>query len=218
MKIFNEVRGTATAVLAALALFSLPAEAAPLFFSSQEAFDEAVANAGISLTIDSYEDLPQGWVFGALERDSYKVLNAGNQVFVVDNVLNATDGTKSLVMGVPAKPVTFEFGAAIQAFSIDAVDGLSISGGDFTVEIDGGPAQTILSGHFGSRDRQFLGVLDLDGSFGRLTFNNTDIADTWTFDRARFGAATPAPVPEPSAWILAGTGIALVFARRLRRA
>jgi hypothetical protein len=151
-----------------------------------------------------------------LTRGDYTVTDGGNQVFVVDNAADAYDGTKSLVMGVPAKPGTFTFDAPIVAFSIGASDILSIQGGDVTVEIDGGPAQIMLSGLFGSRNKQFLGIIDVESPFTSLTFSNTDIADTWTFDRAQYGSAAAA-TPEPGAWILMASGLAPVCLGKFRR-
>ena len=116
------------------------------------------------------------------------------------------------MMGVPSKPGTFTFDLPIVAFSIGASDALSILGGDFTVEVDGGSPQVMLSGLFPSRNKQFFGIIDTQNPFTTLTFSNTDIADTWTFDRAQYASAETA-TPEPGAWMLMAAGLVAVGVR-----
>src|SRR5688572_15193490 len=93
----------------AVAILGQAANAGPILYSSEAAFQAAAGAAGISLGSDSYEDLSQGFVFGALVRSGYSVTTPADNVFVVDNVLDATDGTKSLTFSGPRKPTTYTF-------------------------------------------------------------------------------------------------------------
>jgi hypothetical protein len=54
-------------------------QATPVFYTDEAAFDAAVNGIPVSLTTDSYEDLPQGWVFGPLDRGAYSVTNGGTR-------------------------------------------------------------------------------------------------------------------------------------------
>lgn len=181
-----------------------PVHSGPIFYSSDAEFQAAASAKGIVLRGDSYEDLSQGFVFGALQRSGYAVTTPADNVFVIDNILDATDGTKSLGLSGPRRPVTYRFDQPVHAFAIDVVDALSILGGEFQVEMDGGAPITLFAGQFGSRNRQFIGIMDANNPFTSLTFNATDLADSWSFDNAQFGAAA---VPEPGALVLVSAGL-----------
>ncbi|MBC7926263.1 MAG: PEP-CTERM sorting domain-containing protein [Bryobacteraceae bacterium] len=210
MKVIHFLYATALTV----AVATQPVCAGIITYTSNAAFQAEVAARGVALQTDSYEDLQQGFLSGPLHRSGHAVTTPGDHVFIIDNVLDATDGTKSLGASGPRRPVTYTFETPIHAFAIEAVDALSILGGDFTVQIDGGQPVTLFSGQLASRNRQFMGIIDATTPFTSLTFNATDFVDSWSFDNVQFGASA---VPEPGAFVLVSAGLACIVFRRTRR-
>ena len=193
----------------------MAASAAPVFFTDEAAFQQAVATAGISLKLDSFEDLPQGFNNGPLLRDGYLFNSPENRTFVGALPQDGTDGTKNLLIDSQRQPAMFEFDAAIQAFAIDVRDALNILGGDFVLSLDGASPVTLVSGTQSSRQLNFVGVIDLAG-ISNVTLDSTDLVDFFSLDRAQYGVAE-APEPAASALIGGGLGLLCLFSWRRRR-
>lgn len=198
--------------------FNPRAQAAPVFFEniggSSGAFDLAVQEKGIALTTDGFEDLSPGLIdYGQnLSRPGYAIstslIGSGSSLRSIDNPNNLIEGSRSMILYNNTDPMTFTLDTPANAFAITFKD-LDLSfGGSFTVAIDGNPATVLLDSSSGSNLDYFFGVIDEMEAFSTITFNRTT-GDGYNFDLVNFGS-----VPEPTASLLAGIGVALVALRR----
>lgn len=206
--------GIASAVLVAASVAT--ASAAPIVFTNEAAFNAAVAAAGLTLSLESFEGQTSGPKPSPLDVGPFTVAGSGPFLAINDNPIFVTHGTKALV-GSVFQPLTFTFDNAIRAFSIDVVDNTNADGGTFFGRIDNGAQQTFFTGGPGRLGVTFLGILDLDAAFTTLQFGSDGGLFSVLFDRVQYteGEGTPTPVPEPTSLLLLGAGLA-AGARRLR--
>jgi PEP-CTERM motif len=208
-----------------LAMISVnSATATPITFlnstGSSAAFDLAAAAAGISLTVDGFEDLGSGLIdYGSfLARSDYTITTAGGSPSLrsTDNINSIISGARSMILFNNTDPMTFSIGNAVNAFAITFKDIDMSFGGDFTVSINGGPTQTLLTSGAGNDLNVFFGVIDLTTPFSTTTFNRT-VGDGYSFDLVNFGSQAASTVPEPTSMAIFSLGaLGLSFGYRRR--
>jgi hypothetical protein len=208
--------GMVGAVLVAASVTS--AAAAPVVFTNEADFNAAVAAAGLTLGLESFEGQASGPKPNPLDVGPFTVTGPLPALAITDGVGMATHGTKALV-GVPGfQPLTFTFDTAIRAFSIDVIDRFNTAGGTFFGSIGSGAQQTFFTGGAaGLGAVSFLGILDLDAAFTTLRFDGDGGLSSFTLDRVQYATAdgNSTPVPEPASLTLLAAGLA-AGARRLR--
>jgi hypothetical protein len=208
--------GMLGAVLVAASVNS--AAAAPIVFTNEADFNAAVAAAGLTLGLESFESRPSGPNPAPLDMGPFPVTPALPVTAITTGVGFVTHGTKAFVGGVGLQPLTFTFDNAIRAFSMDVVDGHNDAGGTFFGRVGSGAQQTFFTGGGPGRFAvAFLGILDLDAAFTTLQFSGNGGLASFTLDRVQFdtGGGNPTPVPEPASLTLLAAGL-FAGARRLR--
>jgi hypothetical protein len=208
--------GIASAVLVAASVAT--ASAAPIVFTNEADFNAAVAAAGLTPSLESFEGQPSGPRPSPLDVGPFTVAGIQPALAITTGTGFVTHGTKALVGGVGFQPLTFTFDTAIRAFSMDVVDGHNDAGGTFFGRIGNGAQQNFFTGGGPGRFAvQFLGILDLDAAFTTLQFNGIGGLASFTLDRVQYaaGEGSPTPVPEPASLTLLAAGL-LAGARRLR--
>jgi PEP-CTERM motif len=207
----------AAAILVAASVTT--AAAAPIVFTNEAHFNTAVAAAGLTLGLESFESRPSGPNPMPLDLGAFTVTAPLPTLAITDNPLHVTHGTKALAVSPAFQPITFTFDTAIRAFSIDVVDQFNIGGGTFFGRIGTGAQQTFFNGGAapGVGARAFLGILDLDAAFTTLQLDGDGGLSSFILDRVQYaeGDANPTPVPEPASLTLLAAGL-LAGARRLR--
>jgi hypothetical protein len=179
--------GLVGAVLVATSVTS--AAAAPVVFTNEADFNAAVAAAGLTLGLESFEAQTTGPKIGALDLGPFTVSNPLGVNAITDGVNFATHGTKALVATPGLQPMTFTFDTAIRAFSIDVVDGFNTGGGNFFGRIGNGTQQTFFTGGAaGLHQVFFLGILDLGAAFTTLQFDGDGGLSSFTLDRVQYAA------------------------------
>jgi hypothetical protein len=195
------------------------ASAAPIVFTNEAAFNAAVANAGLTLGLESFEARPSGPNPMPLDVGPFTVTAPLPVLGITDNPAHVTHGTKALAVSPGFQPITLTFDTAIRAFSIDVVDQFNTGGGTFFGRIGSGAQQTFFNGGAatGVGAVSFLGILDLDAAFTTLQFDGDGGLSSFILDRVQFATAdtNPTPVPEPASLTLLAAGL-LAGARRLR--
>jgi hypothetical protein len=207
--------GIAGAVLVAASVTN--AAAAPIIFTNEADFNAAVAAAGLTLGLESFEGLTTGPKPALLNMGPFTVSNPLPTNAITDGVGTASHGTKALVATPGLQPMTFTFDTAIRAFSIDVIDRFNTAGGSFFGSIGSGTQQTFFTGGpAGLGAISFLGILDLDAAFTTLRFDGDGGLSSFTLDRVQYAEGdNPTPVPEPASLTLLAVGLA-AGARRLR--
>jgi hypothetical protein len=215
MQAFVQMRQWMSGALAGLAMsFGLAgaaAQAAPVFFTSEPAFQSAAS--GVAFNLESFEGSNQ--FGGPIAFADFTVTSTGNTVLETTTDQFPTDGTETLLMqanGAPSGAVTFTFSQAINAFAIDVIDFGTAGPNDLTVTTDNG-SQQIFTGFIGGGIGLpvFAGVFDTD-SFTTVTLAFSDDNDFVIFDTAQFGALE---LPAPGAAGLLALGlIGIGFSRR----
>jgi hypothetical protein len=210
--------GVLSAVLVGASITS--AAAAPIVFTNEADFNAAVAAAGLTLGLESFETVASG--FSPLDVGPFTLTASPTVPFLAMTgaVGLVTHGAKALSVSPGVHPITFTFDTAIRAFSMDVVDGFNTGGGTFFGRIGNGAQQTFFTGGGAGRFAvQFIGILDLDAAFTTLQFDSNGGLGSVTLDRVQYaaGEGNPTPVPEPASLTLLGAGLAGVVAARRRR-
>jgi hypothetical protein len=198
-------------VMVLLAATSRVAAAAPVIFTDENAFNAALAAAGLTTKTESFEGVDPG-VHGELDLGALTV-ETGFLNFVTDEV--ASDGTNSLVvLALQFMPV-FVFDGPVRAFSMDVIGALDRNKfDDLIFSVDDRP-RVLLDGPLPAGHRQFVGFIDLLLPFTKVTFFSSDFVDDFTIDRVRYEDVNATPVPEPASVTLLAAGL-LGTATRLR--
>jgi hypothetical protein len=195
------------------------AAAAPIVFTSEADFNAAVAAAGLTLGLESFEAQPSGPRPMPLDVGAFTLTAPLPVLAITDNPLHVTHGTKALAVPPGFQPITFTFDTAIRAFSFDVVDQFNTGGGTLFGRIGNGAQQTFLNGGAapGVGARLFLGILDLDAAFTTLQFDGDGGLSSFILDRVQYASSdtNPTPVPEPTSLALLAAGL-IAGARRLR--
>jgi hypothetical protein len=208
--------GIASAVLVAASVSA--ASAAPIIYTNEADFNAAVSNAGLTLSLESFEGQPSGPRPSPLDVGPFTVAAPIPALAITTGAGLVTHGAKALVGSQGFQPLTFTFDTAIRAFSIDVVDAFNDGGGTFFGRIGNGAQQTFFTGGGpGLHAVSFLGILDLDAAFTTLQFDGDGGLSSFTLDRVQYaqGGDNPTPVPEPASLTLLAAGLA-IGARRLR--
>jgi hypothetical protein len=207
--------GIAAALLVAAGVGN--AAAAPVIFTNEGDFNAAVAAAGLTLGVESFEGQTSGPKPAVFDLGPFTVTNPLPVNAITDGVGMASHGTKALVSTPGLQPMTFTFDTAIRAFSIDVIDRFNTAGGTFFGKIGNGTQQTFFNGGAaGLGAISFLGILDLDAAFTTLQFAGDGGLASFTLDRVQYAeGGNPTPVPEPASLALLGAGL-VAGARRLR--
>ncbi|MGB0911539.1 MAG: PEP-CTERM sorting domain-containing protein [Nitrospirales bacterium] len=197
-----------------LVVWSMTGWAAPVVFTDQALFNTAVANAGISLTTDGFEDITSN-VDLPLNRAGYTVTAENTSVIDQETGSRLINGAVSLSLGSLEDPLVFSSTTPTHAFSIilgeldfEIPQVPTLPLGDLTLAVDDRVPQS-LGITSGFDLTLFIGVLDTVGPFNTVSIDRVlDAAnDVYSFDLVQFEA----PVPVPSTMLLFGTGlIALV--------
>ena len=208
--------GIAGAMLVAVSAAS--ASAAPIVFTNEAAFNAAVAAAGLTLGVESFEGQPSGPRPSPLDVGPFTVSSPLPALAITTGAGLVSHGTKALVGGPGFQPLTLAFDTAIRAFSIDVIDNHNDNGGTFFGRVGSGAQQTFLTGGTGRLGVLFLGILDVDAAFTTLQFSGNGGLLSYTLDRVQYAAGgdNPTPVPEPASLTLLAAGL-IAGARRLRR-
>ena len=193
------------------------ASAAPVIFTNETDFNAAVAAAGLTLGLESFEGQTSGPKPALLDMGPFTVSNPLGVNAITDGVGMASHGTKALVSTPGLQPMTFTFDTAIRAFSIDVIDRFNTAGGSFLGTIGNGTQQTLFTGGAaGLGAIQFVGIIDLDAAFTTLAFAGNGGIASFTLDRVQYAqGGDTTPVPEPASLMLLGSGLA-AGARRFR--
>jgi hypothetical protein len=212
------------AIGALLCAAAVSASAAPVTYTSltgdASAFTAATASAGISLTVDSYEDLSAGVVdYGQnLSRTGYSISAASlynNSIALRSTDVYPISGYRSMILYQGTDPLTFTFGAPINAFGITFADVDVNVVGTFVVSINGGTAQTLLSSGAGNDLVYFFGIIDQAATFSSIAFDRIGVADGYYFDLVRLGSPAVVPIPAAAPLFLSGlAGIGFLARRR----
>lgn len=198
------------------------ANAIPMLYTdiggSSTSFDTAAANAGLGLTVDGFEDLGAGLIdYGTdLARNGYSIETATGPGLRSSDSFNLIEGNRSMITYNDSDPLTFTFDSPVHAFGITFKDFDMSFGGLLTVSIDGGAAQTLLSGGDGDNLDYFFGAIDELASFSTISFDRT-AGDGYNFDIVNYSTNAPSSVPEPTSLALLGIGLAGLSLKRRKR-
>jgi hypothetical protein len=192
------------------------ASAAPIVFTNEADFNAAVAAAGLTLSLESFEAQPSGPRPMPLNVGPFTLTAPLPVLAINNNPALVTHGTNALVVAPAFQPITFTFDTAIRAFSFDVRDNFNTDGGTIFGRIGSGAQQTFLTGGAGLGGVLFLGILDLDAAFTTLQFDGDGGLGSFLLDRVQYASdGNPTPVPEPASLTLLAAGL-LAGARRLR--
>ena len=202
--------GTLAAAMIVVGSTFAVASATPVFFFDEAAFVAAATNAGIPLSIESFES-------GVADLGATVTFPAGSAVGAVNGINinsvgspNTTDGTNSLSwFPASADTLTFNLSTPTNAFGIDVIDGFEASPFQLTLVVSGG-SNTYSPGNQASDNVQFIGVIDTMQTFGSAQISLA--TEFILFDRLQTGVAN---IPEPGTLALFGFGLAgLGYMRR----
>ena len=199
---------------------SFPTTATPIFYLTEASFVTAAADAGIALSIESFE-------FSVVDLGSTVTYPDGSFVCeggicgldTIDNsTRRSTDGTNSLSWFPEDGFVTFNFLTETNAFGIDVIDGFEFSPFLLTLTANGGSnvyssapdqSETLLN-------LTFIGVIDTMQTFSSAVISDVTSGDFHLFDRLQ--TADAIAISEPTTLTLFATGLAgLGFMMRRRR-
>jgi len=194
------------ALMVAVSLLILPANAAITVFSDRVSFDAAFPAA----TVQNWDSYAAGTTFSyAVAYGGITYYSSAGEPIVTNNFLPSTSpntlGLTSLNYFSYADTITFSFSSPINYFGID-INTFAPSNGDYHGDFPGGP---FVSSYFdpfpGFSTGQFLGFYSDDTYFSIVNIG-ANAAYSYNLDTMRYGAG--APVPEPGTMMLLGSGLA----------
>jgi PEP-CTERM motif len=197
------------------------ASAAPVVYTDEANFNAALAAAGITTGVESFDSLAVGGKLTPFDLGPFTLSNVapGQPVLAITSSANfVTQGTRAVLTSPGMQPILFTFDTAIRAFAMDVVDAEPTSGGSFLGRIGGAAQQTFFTGGTGQFGRTFLGILDVDQAFTTVLVDADGGLGSFAFDRVQYdlgGASTS--VPEPASLTLLGIGLVGAAARLRRR-
>lgn len=218
------MRSTHLLALAAASLLSVSAQAAPFFYTTENAFLKATSDLALSLSLETFDahKPPTRKVIDNLT--SGLNIESNTNLFDVNNS-NYCAGTGNCISfttpsGGSLQTFTFDSGS-VNAFGVFLGDLADTGGTILTLTTSTGATQSY-SLNLPNNTERYFGIIDMTSPFTSVSLRNSDSGDGVFIDNVRWGKAPVAPqnsvVPEPGMLALLGVSLAGVALVRRRQA